>query len=65
MSKTHHYVEKPLSVGIIGCGWLGKALAVSLQAKKMSVLATSGRAENVVTLNQQAIIAQQLTLPDG
>jgi nucleoside-diphosphate-sugar epimerase len=63
MSKTHYYVEKPLSVGIIGCGWLGKALAVSLQAKKMSVLATSGRAENVVTLNQQAIIAQQLTLP--
>lgn len=50
------------SVGIIGCGWLGKALASSLLAKNISVLATSGKAENVVKLTNQSIVAQQLTL---
>lgn len=51
------------SVGIIGCGWLGKALATRLLNEKHSVLATSSTLENVEKLNQQSIIAQQLTLP--
>ena len=63
MNKTHHHVEKPLSVGIVGCGWLGKGLAASLQAEKISVLATSSKTENVAILNQQSIIAQKLVLP--
>jgi nucleoside-diphosphate-sugar epimerase len=63
MNKTHHHVEKPLSVGIVGCGWLGKVLAASLQAKKIPVLATSSKPENVAILNQQSIIAQKLMLP--
>ena len=64
MSEYENYVENNLSVGIIGCGWLGKALAVSLLDKNISVLATSSKLENVEKLNQQSIIAQQLTLPD-
>ena len=51
------------SVGIIGCGWLGKALAANLLAKNISVLATSSQPENVAKLNQQQIDAQQLSLP--
>lgn len=51
------------SVGIIGCGWLGKALAANLLAKNISVLATSSQSENVTKLNNQHIDAQQLTLP--
>ena len=51
------------SVGIIGCGWLGKALAKTLLEKRMSVLATSSKLDNVEKLNQQGINAQQLTLP--
>tara|TARA_R110002167_G_scaffold34573_2_gene110407 strand:+ start:61600 stop:62526 length:927 start_codon:yes stop_codon:yes gene_type:complete len=55
--------EESTSVGIIGCGWLGKALAINLLAKNISVLATSSKLENVTQLNQQSISAQQLTLP--
>ena len=51
------------SVGIIGCGWLGKALAITLLEKGVSVLATSSKQANVDRLNQQDINAQQLILP--
>ncbi|MBL0710238.1 MAG: NAD-dependent epimerase/dehydratase family protein [Colwellia sp.] len=51
------------SVGIIGCGWLGTALASTLLEKGILVLVTSSKLENVHTLNQQGINAQQLTLP--
>lgn len=56
-------VKGYLSVGIIGCGWLGKALAISLLDKKHSVLGTSSKLDNVEQLNQQSICAQQLLLP--
>jgi nucleoside-diphosphate-sugar epimerase len=52
-----------LSVGIIGCGWLGKALAASLIEQGTSVLATSSQQSNVEQLNEQGIKAQQLLLP--
>ena len=52
-----------LSVGIIGCGWLGKALADSLLPAGKLVLATSSKQENIEKLNQLGIKAQQLTLP--
>lgn len=55
--------EESTSVGIIGCGWLGKVLAINLLAKNISVLATSSKLDNVAQLNQQSIISQQLTLP--
>ena len=56
-------IENNMSVGIIGCGWLGKVLAINLLEKNISVLATSSKSDNVDKLNQQSIIAQQLTLP--
>jgi len=51
------------SVGIIGCGWLGKALATRLLEKGRSVLATTSKASNVEQLGAMGINAQQLTLP--
>ncbi len=63
MSKNVDEIEDNLSIGIIGCGWLGKALAASLLDKNISVLATSSKIANVEKLNQQGINAQQLTLP--
>ncbi len=58
---THQLVNK--SVGIIGCGWLGKALAISLLEQGIDMLATSSQLENVKQLNQQGIKANQLVLP--
>lgn len=51
------------TVGIIGCGWLGKALALTLIKKGVSILATSSQVNNVEQLQQQGIKAQQLSLP--
>lgn len=59
--KNKH--TKAFSVGIIGCGWLGKALAASLVAQGASVLATSSQQCNVEQLNAQGIETQQLLLP--
>jgi len=63
MQKHTSKMEANASIGIIGCGWLGKALAISLLKNDMSVLATSSNLANVDKLNQQGIDAQQLTLP--
>jgi len=54
---------KAFSVGIIGCGWLGKRLAASLVEQGASVLATSSQQCNVEQLNEHGIEAQQLLLP--
>ena len=62
MIKTT-YNTSLASTGIIGCGWLGKALAYELQKSKVEVLATSNQAKNIEQLNQQGIKALQLTLP--
>ncbi len=63
MSESVNKAEVSPSVGIIGCGWLGKALATNLLKKGASVLATSSKPDNVDKLNQQGISALQLTLP--
>ena len=56
--------KKPFtSVGIIGCGWLGKVLASELHKKHVAVLATSSQPQHVELLNQQGIKALQLSLP--
>jgi len=55
--------EKAMSVGIIGCGWLGKVLATHLIAQGASVLATSSQQCNVEQLQKQGIKAQLLRLP--
>lgn len=51
------------TVGIIGCGWLGKALATNLIEQGVPVLATSGQQCNVEQLQEKGITAQQLLLP--
>lgn len=51
------------SVGIIGCGWLGTALAQQLQGKAVKVLATRSNTDNVEQLNSQGLDAQVLSLP--
>jgi len=61
--KNINKIEKSASVGIVGCGWLGTALALTLLDKGISVLATSSKIDNVDKLNKQGIDAQQLTLP--
>ncbi len=55
--------QNNFSIGIIGCGWLGKALAITLLKKNISVLATSRKPDNVEKLTKQGIPTQQLVLP--
>jgi nucleoside-diphosphate-sugar epimerase len=65
MTNNKKTYDNATSVGIVGCGWLGKALAASLLEQGTSVLATSSQECNVEKLNQQGINAQQLLLPSG
>ncbi|WDE04712.1 NAD-binding protein [Thalassomonas viridans] len=51
------------SVGIIGCGWLGRALAGQLIKKNIPVMATTTREEKAAELNQAGINTQVLQLP--
>ena len=51
------------SVGIIGCGWLGSALATQLKQQGISVLATRSNLANVDELKCQGINAEVLSLP--
>ena len=52
-----------LSVGIIGCGWLGSALAYHLKELGVAVLATRSNIGNTEELNNQGIKAEVLSLP--
>jgi len=63
MVKDMNEFNSKYSVGIIGCGWLGKALAQMLIKQNITVLATSSKQENVDKLNLQSINTQQLVLP--
>ena len=63
MSNNENENTNNYSVGIIGCGWLGKALATRLLEQGVSVLATSSQQDNVERLHKQEIQAQQLLLP--
>jgi len=65
MASDKNMQAKTLSVGIIGCGWLGKALAARLLEQKALVLATSSQQCNVEQLHEQGIKAQQLRLPSN
>jgi len=51
------------SVGIIGCGWLGKPLAKLLLQKNASVIGTSSQINNVESLIAEGVPARQLLLP--
>ena len=51
------------TVGIIGCGWLGTALAQQLLATNQQVLATTEHDESALLLVKQGISAGKLILP--
>lgn len=51
------------SVGIVGCGWLGKALANKLQVLNIPVMATRSTVVNVAELSAQGIDTKLLSLP--
>jgi len=51
------------SVGIIGCGWLGTALAKQLLASNYKVLATTAHDDSAAKLIGQGVEASKLTLP--
>ncbi|GLX87383.1 NAD(P)-dependent oxidoreductase [Thalassotalea loyana] len=52
-----------MKVAIIGCGWLGKALAHALKAQSIDVLGTGQSEASVSALNALNIDALQLSLP--
>ncbi len=52
------------STGIIGCGWLGTALANSLIKQSVDVIATTSSISSSERLIEQAINAQPLLLPN-
>ncbi|MEY8197648.1 MAG: SDR family oxidoreductase [Colwellia sp.] len=51
------------SVGIVGCGWLGSALAHQLKKQGVAVLATRSNIDNTEQLKNQGIEAEVLSLP--
>lgn len=51
------------SVGIVGCGWLGTALAHQLNKQNVDVLASRSTAENAEQLTREGITAEVLCLP--
>jgi len=51
------------SVGIVGCGWLGSALAHQLKSQNINVLATRSNIDNTEQLKCQGIDAEVLSLP--
>jgi hypothetical protein len=53
----------PTSVGIIGCGWLGKALAIELGIQQCPVITTVQSQNKVIELAGEGIEAETLVLP--
>ena len=51
------------SVGIVGCGWLGRVFAQQLKAQGVQVLATRSNIDNTEQLKNQGINAEVLSLP--
>ena len=56
-------ISVSFSVGIVGCGWLGTALAQQLIKEGVAVLATRSNTDNVEQLKSQDIDAEVLSLP--
>ncbi|WP_019026488.1 SDR family oxidoreductase [Colwellia piezophila] len=69
IDKAINSVDNPVdgsvnaSVGIVGCGWLGSALAQQLKQQNVEVLATRSNAENVEQLTNAGLTAEVLCLP--
>lgn len=52
-----------ISVGVIGCGWLGTALAKNLVNEHYQVVVTTQSSEKLAALNTLGVKAEQLILP--
>jgi nucleoside-diphosphate-sugar epimerase len=61
---SSHIVYDKFSVGIIGCGWLGRALALQLQQQGIDVFATRSNTPNVKVLQSSGIKSEVLSLPE-
>jgi len=62
--KSNEVSDKAVSsVGIVGCGWLGSALANQLKSQDISVLATRSNIDNTAQLKSLGIKAEVLSLP--
>ena len=57
--------QKIKSVAIVGCGWLGTALAKSLVAQQVNVKATTTRVDKITLLAKLGITAELLVLPSN
>ena len=55
--------SEQVSIGIIGCGWLGKALVKALVQEKYQVVATTQHRENLSKINELGAQAELLSLP--
>jgi len=60
---NHEQKPDQKSVGIIGCGWLGKALAKALIADNYNVIGTTQQQNKLAELTALGIKAERLTLP--
>lgn len=56
-------ISVSLSVGIVGCGWLGSALAQQLIKEGVAVLATRSNSDNTAQLQSEGVEAKVLSLP--
>jgi len=63
MSIYMHIQTSSLNVGIIGCGWLGTALAMELLKNKANVVASTTSVEKQSLLKELGINTELLTLP--
>lgn len=56
-------IDDKYSVGIIGCGWLGKALALELIDNQISVIVTTQNTDKMKRLERHGINVELLCLP--
>lgn len=64
MAKGQHFMKKHKpSIGIIGCGWLGLALAKACAAKSFDTIVTTQRKSSLATAKQQGFNGHLLSFP--
>ncbi|GAA6203814.1 NAD(P)-binding domain-containing protein [Thalassotalea sp. SU-HH00458] len=62
-AEQDRYKNEQERVGIIGCGWLGKALVTALVQEKYQVVATTQHTENLSVIHELGAQAELLSLP--
>lgn len=64
-AKTNGTKNEQISIGIIGCGWLGKALVKALVQEQYQVVATTQHQEKLKLINELGAQAEILSIPFG